>query len=368
MASKSTPGVIRHERRLVRYYPFTSGSSSAVKEEMKKEVIQLGVKLSLSSLNPCSYFVMISVLCYIKPKKRVFKNYGQYAQWRLISTTWEDFANGVMVMFSLVRVLRRKDWSYDNHDRLLFSAIEKFKQVLKRLDDKLRSKKNDWEKNGFMRETIEPNIYELWKSIFDEKAKETTHTLKEIRNRIISCIFDPIAGKPIHRKIRAMPPHTPYMFGSNDFPKQELKEEVVKLGIERLLYVNYAIQPKDKAFENDDARWVQWKVIRTTMKDFAAGIRDLDRLVTILRGEGSYSDDREFTSRIEALKRIDDKLRCTKKNSEENGFAREMMESNILELWRFLFDKKAKGAWKPRVMRRIVSLTDLYKPLLERTL
>ncbi|KAF2599775.1 hypothetical protein F2Q68_00011132 [Brassica cretica] len=155
----------------------------------------------------------------------------------------------------------------------------------------------------------------------------------------------------------------------NDFPKQELKEEVVKLGIERLLYVNYAIQPKDKAFENDDARWVQWKVIRTTMKDFAAGIRDLDRLVTILRGEGSYSDDREFTSRIEeALKRIDDKLRCTKKNSEENGFAREMMESNILEFWRFLFDKKAKGAWKPRVMRRIVSLTDLYKPLLERTL
>ena len=102
----------------------------------------------------------------------------------------------------------------DNHDRLLFSAIEKFKQVLKRLDDKLRSKKNDSEKNGFMRETIEPNIYELWKSIFDEKAKETTHTLKEIRNRIISCIFDPIAGKPIHRKIRAMPPHTPYMFGS----------------------------------------------------------------------------------------------------------------------------------------------------------
>ncbi|CAN6848209.1 unnamed protein product [Brassica oleracea var. botrytis] len=68
MASKSTPGVIRHERRLVRYYLFTTGSSSAVKEEMKKE-------------------------------------------WRLISTTWEDFANGVMVMFSLVRVLRRKDWS-----------------------------------------------------------------------------------------------------------------------------------------------------------------------------------------------------------------------------------------------------------------
>lgn len=34
-----------------------------MKEEMKKEVIQLGVKLSLSSLNPCSYFVMISGLC-----------------------------------------------------------------------------------------------------------------------------------------------------------------------------------------------------------------------------------------------------------------------------------------------------------------
>nr|VDC91242.1 unnamed protein product [Brassica rapa] len=342
MESKSTYGAIRRDPRLVRYYPYTTGSSSAVKEEMKKE------------------------------------NYGQSVQWRLISTTWEDFDNGVMVMHRLVRILRRKGRSYD--DRLLFSAIEKYKQVLKRLDDKLRSKKNVSEKNGFMRETIEPNIYDLWKSIFDEEAKETTYTLKEIRNSIISGIFDPISGKPIHRKIRALPSHTPYILGSViliDFPKQEMKEEVVKLGIELsllvaqsiVLYVNYDIKPKDKEFENDDVRWVQSKVIRTTRKDFAAGIRDLDRLVTILRGEGSYSDGREITSRIEeALKRIEDKLRCTKKNSEENGFAREAMESNILEVWRSLFDKNAKEAWKPRVMRRIVSLTDICKPLLEKTL
>ena len=154
-----------------------------------------------------------------------------------------------------------------------------------------------------------------------------------------------------------------FLFCRIDFPKQELKEEVVKLGIElsllvaqsmffmrdddyrstlwfylklwidatkerdqdspvaeRLLYVNYDIKPKDKEFENDDARWVQWKVIRTTMKDFAAGIRDLDRLVTILRGEGSYSDDREFTSTIEeALKRIDDKLSVLKKIQRRMG-------------------------------------------------
>lgn len=202
-----------------------------------------------------------------------------------------------------------------------------------------------------------------------------------------------------------------FLFFRTDFPKQELKEEVVKLGIElsllvaqsmffmrdddyrsvlwfylklwidatkdrdqdspvaeRLLHANF-IKPKDKTFENDDARWVQWKLIKTTMKDFAAGIRDLDRLVSILRGEGSYFDGREFTSRIEeALKRIDDKLRCTKKKSEENGFAREVMKSNILELWKSLFDKDADEAWKPRVMRMIVSLTDMYKPLLEKTL
>ncbi|KAG2301740.1 hypothetical protein Bca52824_030391 [Brassica carinata] len=440
MESKSTSGgAIRRDRRLVRYYPYTTGSS-AVKEEMKKEVIQLGVKLSLSVVesmfllcddirtmlffcqkiwrdyNRCPDPVLerlLRVMHYvylrdIKPKKRVFKNYGQSVQWRLISSAWEDFANGVMVMFRLVRVLRRKDWSYD--DRLLFSAIEKYKQVLKRLDDKLRSKKNVSKKNGFMRETIEPNIYDLWKSIFDEEAKETTYTLKEIRNSIISGIFGPIAGKPIHRKIRALPSLTPYILGI-DFPKQELKEEAVKSGIElsllvaqsmffmrdddyrsvlwfylklwidatkdrdqdspvaeRLLYVNF-IKPKDKTFENDDARWVQWKLIKTTMNDFAAGIRDLDRLVSILRGEGSYLDGREFTSRIEeALKRIDDKLRCTKKKSEENGFAREVMKSNILELWKSLFDKDADEAWKPRVMRMIVSLTDMYKPLLEKTL
>lgn len=208
---------------------------------MKKEVIQLGVKLSLSvvesmfllcdDIRTMLFFCrklwinypdpvlerLLHVMHYvylrdIKPKKRGFKNYGQSVQWRLISTTWEDFSNGVKVMFRLVKVLRRKDWSFD--DRLLFSAIEKYKQVLRRLDDKLRSKKNVSEKNGFMRETIEPNIYDLWKSIFDEKAKETTHTLKEIRNRIISGIFGPIAGKPIHRKIRALPPHTPYILGS----------------------------------------------------------------------------------------------------------------------------------------------------------
>lgn len=215
-----------------------------MKEEMKKEVIQLGVKLSVSVVesmfllcddirtmlffcyrlwrgyNPRPYPVLERLLrvmhCVylrdIKPKKRVFKNYGQSVQWRLISTTWEDFDKGVMVMHRLVRILRRKGRSYD--DRLLFSAIEKYKQVLKRLDDKLRSKKNVSEKNGFMRETIEPNIYDLWKSIFDEEAKETTYTLKEIRNSIISGIFDPISGKPIHRKIRALPSHTPYILGS----------------------------------------------------------------------------------------------------------------------------------------------------------
>lgn len=68
------------------------------------------------------------------------------------------------------------------------------------------------------------------------------------------------------------------------------------------------------------------------------------------------------------LKRIEDKLRCIKKNLEENGFVREVMEFNILEVWRFFFDKNVKEVWKFRVMRRIMFFIDICKFLLEKIL
>lgn len=85
--------------------------------------------------------------------------------------------------------------------------------MLKRLDDKLRFKKNVLEKNGFMREIIEFNIYDLWKFIFDEEVKEIIYILKEIRNSIISGIFDFILGKLIYRKIRVLFLYIFYILG-----------------------------------------------------------------------------------------------------------------------------------------------------------
>lgn len=58
-------------------------------------------------------------------------------QFQLIKTTWKDFSDRIIVLHRLVKVITRKDWSFD--DRLLSSAIAKCKQVVKRVEDKLRS-------------------------------------------------------------------------------------------------------------------------------------------------------------------------------------------------------------------------------------
>ncbi|CAL9221096.1 unnamed protein product [Arabidopsis halleri] len=209
------------------------------------------------------------------------------------------------------------------------------------------------------------------------------------------------------------PVYSPYILGS-DFAKQELKEEVVRLGVELSLhvagsmfylcddirsmlrfcykfledarkdlapdspvmksllgvihYVNSKyIKPKNGVCQNSgqSVQSVQWRLIWTTLESFGTGIRDLDLLVSILRSGVSYLDAREYTSSIEAaLKEVDETLRCAKDVLEANGFARDAMESKILDLWKPLFDKETEESWSLSAMRLGI-FSDLFHPLVE---
>ncbi|CAN7125875.1 unnamed protein product [Brassica rapa subsp. narinosa] len=268
MESKSTSGVVRRKPPSFRFYPYTSGASG--KKDMKDEVIRLGVEFSVSvaesmfllcddirtmlfiSLTLWKYvlpegnpvverlFLLIHYIYskHIKPKNGVLyqNGEGKSAQWNLIKTTWNDFVCGIIVLNRLVLVLRVKDCSYD--DRLLLSAIAKYKQELKNLEGKLRSAKDVSEANGFARETIKSNIFPFWKSLFDEQGKEEIP--REIKNRMLRELFKPLDGETRDIEIKSLPLHSPYILGRN-FAKQELKDEVVRLGVELSLYIAQAM-------------------------------------------------------------------------------------------------------------------------------
>lgn len=126
--------------------------------------------------------------------------------WKLgaVESDLGRFHDGIIVMCRLVMALRRKSKTYD--DWLLLCGIGSYKQeVLKSLVDKLRSAKHVLEASGFARETIESKIFDLWKSVFDEEAKEATESLQAIRSGVINDLFKPISGKPQHGPIRALP-------------------------------------------------------------------------------------------------------------------------------------------------------------------
>ncbi|EOA33382.1 hypothetical protein CARUB_v10020308mg [Capsella rubella] len=434
MQSNPISGVLRRNGRLppayLGCYPFDSGSGSG-KEEMKEEVIRLGVELSLyvarsmfllsddirtvlwfcCALWRCVMYhdrvlqrvllVMNHVYSYgIKPKNAVFLNAGNSVHWDLVATAWDEFADGIIVLHRLFLPLCRKDACFYD-DRLLSSAFAKYKLILKNLDAKLSSSLS--EANGFAREAFESNIFTLWKSLFDDGADQAAPKLMEI----LTDLFTPLLKTPFHSGVLALPLRSPYILGK-DFPKQELKEEVALLGVELSLYVARSmfllcddirsmlrfccklwigakgddmmmipdspvverllfsihfvyskhIKPKHGGYQRNDGKSVRWELIRTTWENFDSGIRDLDRLVLILRVKGSCFNGRELTSRIEgALKKVDDTLRCAKAVSEANGFAREAMEPDIQDLWKSLFDKEAK-----QVINHAV-LVDLFLPL-----
>ncbi|VVB03747.1 unnamed protein product [Arabis nemorensis] len=239
----------------------------------------------------------------IKPKNGVYQAGGSSVQWELIRTTWEEFADLVIVLHRLDMVLRRKVSSFEH--RLVSSAIQKYKQdVLKKLEDKLRPANHVSKANG---------------PLFDEEAISN-----ETRSGILADLFTPLMAEPLDSKIWALPVPSPYILGK-DFAMQELKQEVVQLGVELSLYVAQSM-----FLLCDDIR---------TM--FYGDANNESHVMD--RGGGTCG--RELTSSIEeAVKKIEEKLWCVKAVSEENGFARDVIESKILHLWKSLFDKEAKEA------------------------
>uniref|UniRef100_M4EK79 Uncharacterized protein n=1 Tax=Brassica campestris TaxID=3711 RepID=M4EK79_BRACM len=399
MESKSTSGVVRRKPPSFRFYPYTSGSASG-KKDMKDEVIRLGVEFSVSvaesmfllcddirtmlfiSLTLWKYvlpegnpvverlFLLIHYIYSkdIKPKNGVLyqNGEGKSAQWNLIKTTWNDFVCGIIVLNRLVLVLRVKDCSYD--DRLLLSAIAKYKQELKNLEGKLRSAKDVSEANGFARETIKSNIFPFWKSLFDEQGR--------------------------------------------NFAKQELKDEVVRLGVELSLYIAQAmfllcddirsmlwlcyklwrdagrryiypnslvlervlrvihyvyfkyIEPKNGVYRNGGLS-VQIRLAIPTWENFDDVILSLNVLVLVLRQEGRCASGRNFMSSMEEqLKKVEEKLRCGKVVSEANGFRREVIEPSFFGLWKSLFNKEAnnEATQTLKVIKNRI-LSDLFLPL-----
>ncbi|KAG7554682.1 hypothetical protein ISN44_As11g008990 [Arabidopsis suecica] len=441
MEPKPTSGVLRRIRPLpgsYRYYPYATGTPSGNKH-VREEVVQLGVDLSVSlaksmfllcdDIHTMLWFCfkllkytlppsdpvserLLRVVHYvyskdIKPKNRACPDGGNSVQWELVRTTWKDFTDGIIILSRLVLRLRKKDCYFD--DRLLSSAIAKYKQqVLKKLEDKLKSAKDVSELNGFERETVASNVSDLWKSLFDEEAGESTPEVA--RSRILSDLFQPISGHSCHCEIPTLPVTYPYILGV-EFAKQKLREEVVQLGVELSLYVAESmfllsdeirsvfqfcsklwrdlkrtnkvghpagerllrvihhvysryIKPKNGVY-HIGGKSVQWELVKTTWEDLDAGFREMHSLISILEvDDGSCTDGREFTSRIEeALNKVEEKLRCAKDVSEANGFAREAMKSNILDMWQFLFDReKEEVAWTRKVRREEI-LSDLFPHL-----
>uniref|UniRef100_A0A1J3E7D5 Uncharacterized protein n=1 Tax=Noccaea caerulescens TaxID=107243 RepID=A0A1J3E7D5_NOCCA len=183
-------------------------------EDMKEEVVRLGVELSLclaksmfllcDDIHTMLWFCLklwrgvipyrnpvlerlLRVIHFvytrdIKPKGGVFHDGGKSVQWELIRTSFKDFGHGIVILHRLEKLVRRKGSSFD--DRLLSSAIVKYKQqVLKKLQGKLEDVS---EANGFARETLESHIFDLWKSLFDEEEEEDKATCKVMRSRILS--------------------------------------------------------------------------------------------------------------------------------------------------------------------------------------
>ncbi|CAN7046313.1 unnamed protein product [Brassica rapa subsp. trilocularis] len=439
MESKSTSGVVRRKPPSFRFYPYTSGASG--KKDMKDEVIRLGVEFSVSvaesmfllcddirtmlfiSLTLWKYvlpegnpvverlFLLIHYIYSkdIKPKNGVLyqNGEGKSAQWNLIKTTWNDFVCGIIVLNRLVLVLRVKDCSYD--DRLLLSAIAKYKQELKNLEGKLRSAKDVSEANGFARETIKSNIFPFWKSLFDEQGKEEIP--REIKNRMLRELFKPLDGETRDIEIKSLPLHSPYILGRN-FAKQELKDEVVRLGVELSLYIAQAmfllcddirsmlwlcyklwrdagrryiypnslvlervlrvihyvyfkyIEPKNGVYRNGGLS-VQIRLAIPTWENFDDVILSLNVLVLVLRQEGRCASGRNFMSSMEEqLKKVEEKLRCGKVVSEANGFRREVIEPSFFGLWKSLFNKEAnnEATQTLKVIKNRI-LSDLFLPL-----
>ncbi|CAH8334548.1 unnamed protein product [Eruca vesicaria subsp. sativa] len=328
----------------------------------------------------------------------------------LIGSAWNDLDYVIRYLHGLAyKLLIRKQRCFPNfrHDRLDTVAIKRL--LIKKLDDKLRCAKDASEANGFARETLESTVSETWKSLFFNEEEEEDVVVvgedaKATKIRLLRDLFHPLFGESWEPKW-VRPSQSPLYTIGKDFEKQEeMREEAMRLGVELSLYVAesmflmcddirsvllfcnrllsavvkdlkqqqppqdspvterivrvfhyvYSKHIKPRVFHYG-GRSVQWKLAMASFEDFHVGIRDLD--VFVRQGTPTSSIHK-------ALKNVEEKLRCAKAVSKANGFTRNAMESDILIMWKSLFDKPTEDLWALKMMR-VGILNDMFHPLLK---
>ncbi|XP_023633038.1 uncharacterized protein LOC17899873 isoform X2 [Capsella rubella] len=156
---------------------------------------------------------------------------------------------------------------------------------------------------------------------------------------------------------------SPYTKETTILTKQ--KEEAVRLGVELSLSVAEAM-----FLLSDDIHtmlvFCLWLVKYAGNESVNAHVlgRELYRFVSILKNRDSSLDgdvvikQSDFEHYKEELKKLEETLRSSK-DVEVNGFAREAIKSNILYLWKSLFETS-----QPKVINPCSRIREMFRPLL----
>uniref|UniRef100_A0A1J3EQZ1 Uncharacterized protein n=1 Tax=Noccaea caerulescens TaxID=107243 RepID=A0A1J3EQZ1_NOCCA len=204
-------------------------------------------------------------------------------------------------------------------------------------------------------------------------------------------------------------PYTPVVSG-----KKEMKEEVVRLGVELSLHVAQSmfllcdnigtllgfcngmrvaarraatavglseshvvdrlllvmhhvyfrhIEPKIGVYQDDgeESESVQFESVLKAGGYFLAGLRHLNSAAHSLRGGGKGG--RKLTRPVEKMvKKVEEKLGLVEKGvAEANGFDRDAIEPDVLGIWKSLFDVEAKEATETLQAIKNGIISDLFQ-------
>ncbi|CAN7138139.1 unnamed protein product [Brassica rapa subsp. narinosa] len=168
-----------------------------------------------------------------------------------------------------------------------------------------------------------------------------------------------------------------YAIGEDFANRENLIEEAVRLGVELSLYA-----AESMFLVCDDIRSVLlfcerlWLAVEKDMSQ-PHDSPVIERLLRVFhyvyfylkhikpKNGGVFRDGGTSftpTSIDKALKNIEKKLRHAKAVSKANGFARDAMESDVLVMWKSLFDKPTEDLWTVK-LKRLGILNDMFHPL-----
>ncbi|XP_019097961.1 PREDICTED: uncharacterized protein LOC104777465 [Camelina sativa] len=158
--------------------------------------------------------------------------------------------------------------------------------------------------------------------------------------------------------------YSPYTKETNLNNYEKQKKEAVRLGVDLSLSVAEAM-----FLLSDNMRsmllFCLWLLKYAGNKDINAPVvgRELDRFVLILRNResslGGVVKPSDFEHYNQELKKLEETLRSSKDvSAEANGFAREAIKSNILYLWKSLFETS-----QPKVINPRTRILEMFRPL-----